>query len=151
MPTALYIFEDKEVVIKCHVSPTDRVDLDRLYDRINLNPMIQFNYVSTAQQVADIPTKGSLTGDRWKPLTHAINIPTHTTFTQQNLSVSYAVVNSLSSSMSKRAGESFAASASAKQKPVHCTAMIAWRINDKNCLHGLSRSTSAKLQSWRRL
>ena len=35
-------------------------------------------------------------------------------------------------SMSKRAGESFAASASAKQKPVHCTAMFARRIADKN-------------------
>ena len=31
-------------------------------------------------------------------------------------------------SMSKRAGESFAASASAKQKPVHCTAMPTWTV-----------------------
>ena len=34
--------------------------------------------------------------------------------------------------MSKRAGESFAASASVKQKPFHCTAMIARRSNEKN-------------------
>ena len=34
--------------------------------------------------------------------------------------------------MSKRARESFAAPASAKQKPVHCTAMIARKIDDKN-------------------
>ena len=33
--------------------------------------------------------------------------------------------------MSKRAGESFVASASAEQKPVHCTAMIARTIGDK--------------------
>ena len=31
-----------------------------------------------------------------------------------------------------RAGEVFAASASAKQKPVHCAAMIARKFNDKN-------------------
>ena len=34
--------------------------------------------------------------------------------------------------MSKRAEESFATSASAKQKPVHCTAVIARIISDKN-------------------
>ena len=34
--------------------------------------------------------------------------------------------------MSKRAGESFAASASVKQKPFHCTAMIVRKSNDKN-------------------
>ena len=34
--------------------------------------------------------------------------------------------------MSKRAGESFATSASATQKPVHCAAMIATPTNDKN-------------------
>ena len=56
---------------------------------------------------------------------------THTTFLQSNLSVSSTVVNPLVSSMSRRARESFAASASAKQKPVHCTA-IARTINDKN-------------------
>ena len=101
-------------------------------DRINFDPVIQITYVNTTQQVADIPTKGSLTGNRCTPLTHPVNIPTHTPCTQHNLSVSYAVVNPLSSSMGKRAGESFAASACAKQKPVHCTAMMAWRIIDKN-------------------
>ena len=34
--------------------------------------------------------------------------------------------------MSKLAGESFAAPASAKQQPVHCAAMIARKFNDKN-------------------
>ena len=57
---------------------------------------------------------------------------TRTTFTQSNLSVSSAVVNPSISNMSKRAGESFAASARAKQKPVHCTSMIARKLNDKN-------------------
>ena len=35
------------------------------------------------------------------------------------------------SSMSKRAGESFASSASAKQKPVHCSGLAAKKINDR--------------------
>ena len=47
----------------------------------------------------------------------------HTTFTQRNVSVSSAVVNLSFSSLSKRARESFATSASPKQKPVHCAAM----------------------------
>ena len=57
---------------------------------------------------------------------------THTTLTQSNLSVSSAVVNPLFSSMSKRAGESFATSDSAKQKPVRCSELIAIKISDKN-------------------
>ena len=57
---------------------------------------------------------------------------THTAFIESNLLVSSAVVNPLLSIMSKRAGGSFATAASAKQKPVHCTAMIARKINGKN-------------------
>ena len=56
----------------------------------------------------------------------------HTTFTQSNLSVSSAVVNPLFSSMGKRAGEYFAVSACAKQQPIHCSAMVARKIIDKN-------------------
>ena len=36
------------------------------------------------------------------------------------------------SSISKRAGESFATSAGAKQKPVQCPALTARKISDKN-------------------
>ena len=61
-----------------------------------------------------------------------VNIMTHTTFVQRKLPVSSAVVNHLFSSMSKRAREAFAASVSAKQKPIHCTAIIARKLNDKN-------------------
>ena len=57
---------------------------------------------------------------------------THTTFSQSHLSVSSAVVNPLFSSMSTRVGESFATSASAKQNPAHCSAMIARIINNEN-------------------
>ena len=44
----------------------------------------------------------------------------------------FCSMNPVFSNMSKRAGESFATSASAKQKPVHCSAMIARKMFDKN-------------------
>ena len=50
----------------------------------------------------------------------------------KNLSVSSAHVNPLFSNMSKRAWESFATSACAKQKATHCSAMMARKIDDKN-------------------
>ena len=53
----LYVFEDNEAVIKMivkgrsptmrHVSRTHRVALDWLFDRINLDPKIQINYIDT--------------------------------------------------------------------------------------------------------
>ena len=57
---------------------------------------------------------------------------THTTFAQSNLSVSSAVVNPSFFSMSKRAWESFATLATAKQEAVHCAAMMAGKFNDKD-------------------
>ena len=61
--TQLITFEDKEVVIKMiikgrsptmrHVSRKHRVALDWLFDRINLDPKIQINYVDTNNQLAD--------------------------------------------------------------------------------------------------
>ena len=77
-------------------------------------------------------TQGSFTGDRWTQLTLLVNIMTHTTFTQSNLSVYSEVLNPLISCMSLRVGESFATSASVKQKPVHCAAKIARKVDDKN-------------------
>ena len=67
----LYIFEDNEAMIKMiikgrsptmmrHVSRTDRVALDCLCDRIDLEPKIQIKYVYTKNQFADIlPTEVS--------------------------------------------------------------------------------------------
>ena len=96
-----------------HVPHTHRVDLDWLCDRINLHPMIQIKYVNTTEQLTDILTKGSFTGDRWTHLTLLVNIAI--TFTHRNLSVSSAVVNRFFSRMSKRAREYSATSVSAKQ------------------------------------
>ena len=94
--------------------------------------MIQIKYVNTTQQLSHILAKGSLTRDRWTQLALLVNIMSHTRYAQSNLSVSSANVNPLFSIMSKRTGECFAASASAKQKPVRCTAMTVRKPNSNN-------------------
>ena len=80
----LYVFEDNEAVIKMimkgrsptmrHVSRTHRVALDWLFDRINLDPKIQIQYIDTKNQLADILTKGSFTRDEWNHLSTLFNI-----------------------------------------------------------------------------
>ena len=72
------MFEDNEAVIKMiikgrsptmrHVSRTDRVALDWLFDRINLDPIIQIKFVDTKNQLPDILTKGNFTRDEWNHL-----------------------------------------------------------------------------------
>ena len=80
----LYVFEDNEAVIKMimkgrsptmrHVSRTHRVALDWLFDRIDLDPKIQINYIVTKNQLADILTKGNFTRDEWNHLLTLFNI-----------------------------------------------------------------------------
>ena len=80
----LYVFEDNEAVIKIiikgksptmrHVSRTLRVALDRLFDRIKLDPKIQIKYIDTKNQLADILTKGNFTRDEWNHLLSLFNI-----------------------------------------------------------------------------
>ena len=80
----LYIFEDKEAVIKSiikgrsptmtHVSRTHRVALDWLIDRINLDPKIQIKCIDTKNQLADMLTKGNFTRDEWNHLLCLFNI-----------------------------------------------------------------------------
>ena len=149
MRTALYISEENEAVNRQvnkgrsptlrHISRTHRVDLDWLYDRISLDPMIQIKYVNTTEQFAD--TRGSLTRDRWTQLTVLVN-ERHTTLTQSNLSVSSAVVNLEFSSMRKRAREALAASASkAQQRLVHGTALFArwWNLHRLDSVNELGK------------
>ena len=57
-----------------HVSRTHRVALDRLFDRINLDPKIQIKFTDTKNQLADILTKGNFTRDEWKHLLCLFNI-----------------------------------------------------------------------------
>ena len=80
----LCVFGDNEAVIKMiikgrsptmrHVSRTHRVALDWLFDRINLDPKIQINYIDTKNQLADILTKGKYTRDEWNHLLTLFNI-----------------------------------------------------------------------------
>ena len=80
----LYVFEDNEAVIKMiikgrsptmrHVSRTHRVALDWLFDRINLDSIIQIKYIDTKNQLADILSKGNSTCDEWNHLLCLFNI-----------------------------------------------------------------------------
>ena len=74
----LYVFEDNEAVIKMiikgrsptmrHATRTHRVALDWLFDRI------QIKYIDTKNQLADILTKGTFTGDEWNHLLSLFNM-----------------------------------------------------------------------------
>ena len=80
----LYTFDDNEAVIKMiikdrsptmrHVSRTDRVALDWLFNSINVDPHIQINHVDTGNQLADILTKSTFTRDEWHHLLRLLNI-----------------------------------------------------------------------------
>ena len=80
----LYVFEDNEAVIKMiiegrsptmrHVSRTHRVALDWLFNRINLDSKIQFKYIDTENQLADILTKGNFTRDERSHMLSLFNI-----------------------------------------------------------------------------
>ena len=81
---SLYVFEDNEAVIKMiikgrspamrHVSRTDKVALDWLFDRINLDSKFQIKYIDTKNQLADILTSGNFTRDEWKHLLNFFSI-----------------------------------------------------------------------------
>ena len=80
----LSVCEDNEAVINTniedrsptmrHVSRSHRVSLDRLFDRINLDPKIQIKYIDTKHQIADILTKAHFTRDEWNHLLCLFNI-----------------------------------------------------------------------------
>ena len=53
-----------------HVSRTHRVDLDWLFDRINLEAAVQIKYANTAQQIADVLTKSSFSQERSTQFLH---------------------------------------------------------------------------------
>ena len=82
--TKLYMFEDNEAVIKMimkgrsphlrHVSRTHQVELDWLFDRINLDLKIRIRYVNSKNQLADISTKRHFTRDEWNNLLCLFNI-----------------------------------------------------------------------------
>ena len=53
---------------------THRVGLDRLFDRINLDPKIEIKHIDTKNQLADMLTKGNFTRDEWNHLLCLFNI-----------------------------------------------------------------------------
>ena len=58
-----------------YVSRTHRVALDKLFDRMNLDPKIQIKYIDTKYQLADMLTKGrNFTRDEWNHLLCLFNI-----------------------------------------------------------------------------
>ena len=57
-----------------HVSRTHRVALDWLFDRINMNSLIQIKYIDTKNQLAHILTTGNFTRDEWNHLLSLLNI-----------------------------------------------------------------------------
>ena len=59
-----------------HISRTHNVNLDWLFDRINLDPKIQIKYANTSQQRADIFTRGLFNRDKWLQLTQLFNFMT---------------------------------------------------------------------------
>ena len=81
----LYVYyEDNEAVIKMiikgrsptmrHVSGTNRVALDWLFDRINPDSKVPIKCIDTKNQLADILTKGNFTRDEWNRLLNLFNI-----------------------------------------------------------------------------
>ena len=57
-----------------HVSRTNRVALDWLFDRINLGRAFQVRYVDSRNQLADLVTKGHFTRHEWNYLLFLFNI-----------------------------------------------------------------------------
>ena len=79
----LYVFEDNEAVIKMiikgrsptmrHMSRTQRVALDWLFDRIILDSKNQIRHIDTKHQLADILIEGNFTRDERNSLVHLFN------------------------------------------------------------------------------
>ena len=57
-----------------HVSRTHRVDLDWLFERVDLDSNVSFRYVNTKEQIVDILVKGSFTEKQWSDLKRLANI-----------------------------------------------------------------------------
>ena len=99
-----------------HVSRTERITLDLVFDRINFDPKIQKRYVDTKNQFADILTKDSFSEDEWNNLLRLKNIMTVCTFPRNHFSHFVSDFFTNSRSMSKRGQEQNFAEGSAVTK-----------------------------------
>ena len=150
----LYVFADNEAVIKMiikdrsptrrNVSRTHRVALDWLFDRINLDPKIQFKYIDTKNRLADILTKGNFTRDEWNHLLCLFNI-SH-----------FSSINSLEA-MSKRTQEDAGEErVTAKPKPM-MNLVSRCRVRDPIVLAstasespGITQNLKVRMYTWAR-
>ena len=73
-----------------HVSRTHRVAFDGLFDRINLDFMIQIKFVDTENQLADMLTKGNFTRDEWNNLLRLFNNMSFSMFSCSHFSLEEA-------------------------------------------------------------
>lgn len=74
----LRVLEDNDPVIKMtvkgrspsmrHAPRTHRIDLDRVFERIQHDPGVSIKYVGTKEQIADMFTKGSFGAEQWSKL-----------------------------------------------------------------------------------
>ena len=138
----LYIFEENEAVTKMiingrsltkrHVSRTQRIALDWLFDRINLDAKIQIKYIDTKNQLADILIKENFTRDEWNHLLCLFNI-SH-----------FSSIN-CSEAMSKRTQEDAGEErVTAKSKPM-MNLVSRYSVRDPNVL----ASTASESQIWK--
>ena len=67
-----------------HVSRTNRVALDWLFARINLDPTIQIRYMDSKHQLSDLLVNGGFTRDEWCNLLCLVNIMNLPVFSRIN-------------------------------------------------------------------
>ena len=141
-----YVFEDNEAVIKMimkgrsptmrHVSRTNRVALDWLFDRINLDPKIQIKYIVTKNQLADILTKENFTRDEWN---HLLCLFTISHFSSINCS----------EVMSRRTQKDWGGEkVTAKSKPM-MNLVSRYRVRDPNVLASIASESPGENQTWK--
>ena len=106
-----------------HVSRTQRVALDWLFDRIKLDPKIQIKYVDTKNQLAGVLTKGSFSRDEWNHLMCSFNIMSFSTHSWSHFKsfLSQATERLVIGAMSKRAQDTTSSDGSpvAKARPTN--------------------------------
>ena len=127
MSLSCTFFEDNEAVIKMiskgrsqtmrHESRPHRVALDRLFDRISMEPKIQIKYVDTKNQLVDILTKESFSRDEWNHLLRLFNILSFSMFSVSHFGNFLSDLIEKQSAMSKRGQEATSTEGSPMAKP----------------------------------
>ena len=140
----LYIFEENEAVINMiikgrsptmrHVSRTDRVALDSLFERSKLDHKIQIKCIDTKNQLVDTLTKVNFTRDEWNHLLCLFDI-SH--FRSTNC------LDAMSKRTKEDAGEEIV---TAKSKPM-MNLVSRYSVRDPNVLAPTASESSGKTRS----